>query len=245
MKVICSVLALCLLLISCKEKGNPQLYASDPMLFCKTVKSLNDVVLENNFPPMIASRNYAYATIAAYECVVAGDSSYTSLAGQVKHMPQMPRPIAGKQIDYSLAALLAFTKVGNAVTFPEGSMMGYYQSLTAAADSAGIAEEVLHNTIQFSDSIVNAVMAWSKKDNYAQLRTASRYTVIDTPGRWVPTPPSYTSGVEPHWMEIRPFVMDSASQCKPVVAPIFDIKNISGSFYKAMMEVKNVGDSLT
>ena len=28
----------------------------DPVLFCKTVKKLNDIVLENNFPPMIATR---------------------------------------------------------------------------------------------------------------------------------------------------------------------------------------------
>jgi hypothetical protein len=34
-------------------------------------------VLENNFPPMIASRNYAYANIAAYEVMAAGDSNYS------------------------------------------------------------------------------------------------------------------------------------------------------------------------
>src|SRR5262245_3688601 len=96
---------------------------SNPELYCKTVKKLNDVVLENNFPPMIASRNYVYANIAAYECIAAGDSSYNSLSGQIKHLPPMPRPQPGKEIDFHLAAMLAFTKVGNAVTFPEGSMM--------------------------------------------------------------------------------------------------------------------------
>src|SRR6476660_3418199 len=108
------------LLISCKQSSHDYSKVfSDPVLYCKTVKKLNDIVLENNFPPMIASRNYAYANIAAYECIVAGDSSYQSLSGQIKHMPPMPKPETGKAIDYSLAALLAFTKVGNAVTFPE------------------------------------------------------------------------------------------------------------------------------
>ena len=86
-----------LLLISCKQQSHD--YAkvfSDPVLYCKTVKKLNDVVLENNFPPMIASRNYAYANIAAYECVVAGDPNYLSLAGQVKQLPEMPKPENGK-----------------------------------------------------------------------------------------------------------------------------------------------------
>ena len=245
MKAILVAVIICLALNACKEKGDYKKFTADPLLFCKTVKKLNNVVLENNFPPMIASRNYVYANIAAYECVAAGDSSYQSLSGQIKHMPPMPKPEAGKQIDFSLAALLAFTKVGNAVTFPEGSMMDYYNDLTNAADSVGMEETVLTNTIAFSDTIVSAIMSWSKKDNYAQLRTSSRFTVIDTPGRWVPTPPSYTSAIEPHWMEIRPMVLDSANECKPILPPVYDIKNKNSSYYHALMEVKNIGDSLS
>src|SRR5690349_23294718 len=113
--------AVAVFVVSCKEKNYSKV-TGDPILYSKTVKKLNDVVLENNFPPMIASRNYAYANIAAYECVVAGDDKYISLAGQVKQLPEMPKPEAGKKIDFHLAALFAFTKVGNAVTFPEGSM---------------------------------------------------------------------------------------------------------------------------
>jgi hypothetical protein len=94
----------------------------DPLLFSKTVKNLNDIVLENNFPPMVAARNYAYATIAAYECISAGDPAYKSLAGQIKHMPSMPKPEPG-DIDFPMAHCTCFVKVGNAVTFPEGSMI--------------------------------------------------------------------------------------------------------------------------
>jgi hypothetical protein len=193
-----------LLIISCKQQSHD--YAkvfSDPILYCKTVKKLNDVVLENNFPPMIASRNYAYANIAAYECVAAGDHNYLSLAGQVKQLPEMPKPEAGKPIDFHLAALLSFTKVGNAVTFPEGSMMGYYDELKRMADSTGMPESELNNTIAFSDTIAATVLKWSKKDNYAQTRSAEKYTVTNEEGRWIPTPPMYAQAVEPHWMEIR------------------------------------------
>src|ERR1041385_429153 len=156
--------------VSCTEKGaqtNLKFFDSQ-VLYCKTVKKLNDVVLENNFPPMIASRNYAYANIAAYECVVAGDHNYISLAGQVKDLPEMPKPEAGKQIDFHLAALFAFTKVGNAVTFPEGSMMGYYDELKKMADSTGMPESELSNTLAFSDTIAATILKWSKQDNYAQ-----------------------------------------------------------------------------
>ncbi len=242
------VLVLLLAAVSCTEKGvqaNLKFF-DNPLLYCKTVKKLNDVVLENNFPPMIASRNYAYATIAAFECIAAGDENYISLAGQIKHMPPMPKPEKGKEIDFTLAALFAFTKVGNAVTFPEGSMMNYYDGLKKIADSINISPLILRNTIEFSDSIASAILNWSKKDNYAQTRTAERYTVLySTPGRYIPTPPQYASAVEPHWNEIRPMVIDSASQFRPPSPPKFDIKNKNSEYWKALMEVKSVGENLS
>lgn len=234
--------------IGCSEKENKD-YAKifdDQLLYCKTVKKLNDVVLENNFPPMIASRNYAYATIAAFECVAAGDANYISLAGQIKHMPAMPKTEAGKEIDFSLAALFAFCKVGNAVTFPEGSMMSYYDHLKKMADSIGMPKTVLTNTIAFSDTIAASILKWSKKDNYAQTRSAERYTVLyNEPGRYVPTPPQYAQAVEPHWNEVRSMTLDSASQFMPPRPPKFDVKNKNSEYYKYLMEVKTIGENLT
>lgn len=230
--------------VSCKDKDYSKV-TGDPILYSKTVKKLNDIVLENNFPPMIAARNYAYANIAAYECVAAGDSSYLTLSGLIKHLPPMPKPEPGKKIDFHLAALLAFTKVGNAVTFPEGSMMAYYDDLLEKADDAGIPGDVLDNTKAFSDKVFSTIIDWSKKDNYAQTRSASKYTVTDEEGRWVPTPPSYTSALEAHWMEIRTLVLDSAGQCRPAPAPTFNIKDTSSVFCRGAMEVQRIGNNLS
>jgi len=232
------------LLTACDQKDY-KITTTDPFLYSKTVKRLNDIVLENNFPPMIASRNYAYANIAAYECVAAGDSTYRSLAGQIKHMPGMPKPATGKSIDFSLAALLAFTKVGNAVTFPEGSMMAYYDDLLKSVDKAGMPAETINNSKLFSDQIADSVLAWSRKDNYAQTRSASKYTVTEEDGRWVPTPPMYASAIESHWMEMRPFVLDSANECMAIRPPKYNMTDTTSIFYQSAMEVKQVGDSLS
>ena len=233
-----------LLIISCNQKvANYHSSFSDPLRFSKTVKQLNDIVLENNFPPMIAARNYAYATIAAYECVAAGDTKYPSFAGRIKHMPSMPRPTQNAEVDFSLSALLAFIKVGNAVTFPEGSMMKYYDQVLHDADSLNVPESIIDASTLFADSISSAILKWSKGDNYAATRGASRYSVNDSLGRWVPTPPMYASGLEPHWREIRPFVLDSASQCKPGRPPVFSL-NKNSTYYQSMMEVKNTVDHL-
>jgi hypothetical protein len=233
------------LMIACRQKSEYKETFSDPVLYSKTVKKLNDVVLENNFPPMIGSRNYVYANIAAYECMVAGDNNYNTLSGQIKHLPVMPKPEPGKEIDFHFAALLAFTKVGNAVTFPEGSMMAYYDELREKAEDAGMPASVLKNSVAFSDTIVATILKWSKKDNYAQTRSAEKYTVTNEEGRWIPTPPMYAQAVEPHWKEIRCLVMDSCSAFSPPRPPMFDVKDKNSAFSKAMMEVMEVGNNLT
>lgn len=247
MKKVMALLGLTVLLHACGGNGNNEsqsAFSSDPLLYSKTVKKLNDIVLENNFPPMIAARNYAYANIAAYECIVAGNPAFPTLAGQIRHMPAMPRP-SEANIDFSLSALLAFIRVGNAVTFPEGSMMDYHERLLKMADSAGISSSRIRNSLEFSDSVAAAILAWSKEDNYNATRGASRYTITDEPGRWVPTPPMYATALEPHWMDIRPFVMDSASQFMPPAPPVVDTKNRNSAYFRALMEVKNIVDSLT
>lgn len=230
-------------LFSCKQKDYTR-FTADPLLYCKTVKRLNDVVLYNNFTPVVASRNYAYANIAAYECMVAGDNRYRTLSGQIKRLPKMPRPAAGVKVDYNLASLLAFVKVGNAVTFPDGVLMGYYNQLKESADSAGMPSKVLENTVAFSDTIAATVLKWSKGDNYAQTRSAEKYTVKQEDGRWIPTPPAYAQGMEPHWGDIRTLVLDSAAQFLPPPPLTYDMKDTASAYCHEVMEVKRSVDSL-
>ncbi len=231
-------------IFSCKQKDYAK-YTSDPLLYSKTVKRLNDVVLYNNFSPVVASRNYAYANIAAYECIAAGDSNYQSLSGQIKHLPQIPRPLANQMVDYHLAALLSFVKVGNAVTFPEGVLLDYYKELKDGADSAGMPSDILKNTIAFSDTVVATILKWSKGDNYAKTRSAEKFTVKQEDGRWIPTPPAYNQAMEPHWCDIRTLVLDSCTQFLPPAPLKYDIKDSTSAYSKEVMEVKHSVENST
>jgi hypothetical protein len=244
MKQMIVLLCAATFLFSCKQKDYKK-YTNDPLLYCKTVKKLNDVVLFNNFSPVVASRNYAYANIAAYECIVAGDSNYQTLTGQIKELPVMPKPENPEKIDFHLAALFSFVKVGNAVTFPEGILMDYYNDLKEGAKKAGMPKSILKNTIAFSDTISAVVLKWSKGDNYTKTRSAEKYTVMMEDGRWIPTPPAYTPALEPHWCDIRTLVLDSACQFQPPSAPAYNMKDSTSQFCKELMEVKNTVDNLT
>ena len=246
MKKIIPLAAVCFSLLSCTNEPAKKTYFDDAYSFSKTVKQLNEVIKFVGFAPIVASRNYTYANIAAYECIVAGyPHEYNSLSRQLNGFTIDVTRFSGQKIDYEFASILAFCKVGEAVTFPEGSMKDYVDSVKKYAQDNGMPAVMFDQSVVLADSVTAAVLAWSKKDNYLQTRSAPKYTVIDTPGRWVPTPPAYASALEPHWNQIRTMVMDSAGQF-PAPPPIpFNVTDHNSAYFKQVMAVKNAVDSLT
>ena len=246
MKNILSVAFCAMAFVACTTKKDFATITSNPDLYANTVHELNQVVMGNNFSPIVASRNYAYAAIAGYEVTAAGNpTKYQSLAGQLHGLNTIPAPKNAGEIDFPYAALIAYCTVGQAVTFPEGSMKEYIDSLQKLVTDHGMSSAVKNNSEAFAKEVSTAILAWSKKDNYAQTRSAEKYTVKDIPGRWVPTPPMYASAAEPHWKEIRTMVLDSASQFRPLPPPAFNITDKKSEYYVNVMKVKNAGDSLT
>jgi hypothetical protein len=245
MRIAFVAIAGLLTLQACNKKTDYQAILHDPLLFSNTVYELNGVVMGNNFSPIVASRNYLYASVAAYEVIAAGfPDQFQSLAGQVNGLKPLPQPVAGKTVDFEFAAVLAYCKLGEAVTFPAGSMKYYVDSLKQLATDHGMPEDVFKNSVAFADTIGVSILAWSRKDNYAETRSYPKYTVIDTPGRWVPTPPAYTDGMEPHWNKIRTVVLDSATQFVPPPPPPFNIKDKDSKYYQEVIAIKNAVDSL-
>jgi len=93
--------------------------------------------------------------------------------------------------------------------------------------------------------VASHIYDWMNKDNYAQTRTMSKFSVDSKDeGRWQPTPPSYMDGLEPHWNKIRSFVMDSAAQFKPLPPPKFSM-NKNSDFYKELIEVYEISKEIT
>ncbi len=231
---------------ACNTKKDYDKIFSNPLLYASTVHQLNTVVMGNNFSPIVASRNYLYANVAAYEVMAAGNSTrFNSLAGSLNGLNEVPKPKVGKQINFDFAALLAFCKLGETVTFPEGSMKEYVDSIKQMAKDHGMSGDMYANSIEYADTVSATILRWSKKDNYAQTRSAERYTVTNEEGRWTPTPPAYTSAMEPHWNKIRPLVMDSANQFVPPPPLKFNMKDTNSPYCKQVLAVKRAVENLT
>ncbi|MGC4038353.1 MAG: vanadium-dependent haloperoxidase [Chitinophagaceae bacterium] len=236
---------LILMAASCTHPNDYTKITGNPLLFTHTVHELNQIVMGNNFGPIVASRNYYYASVAAYEVIAAGyPRKFESLSGQLHGLGVMPKPV-NVNIDFDFGALLAFCSLGEAVTFPAGSMREYTDSLKQLVSEHGMSPEILGATSAFADSISAVILAWSKKDNYAESRSYPKYSVLDSPGRWTPTPPAYADAMEPHWNSIRTAVVDSVNEFIPPPPYIFDITHPDSSYYKEVKKIKDKVDSLS
>lgn len=210
----------------------------------KSVKQVTDIIVHDIFSPPVASRIYAYMSIAGYEAARHEDKKYLTMAGQLNGLNPFPEPEPGQEYSYSLAASQAMLKVGRALVFSEDKLDAYYNKVMDQFKETGMPADVFDRSIAFGTVVADHVMAWSTKDNYKQSRSFPKYSILDDPSTWKPTPPAYMDAVEPHWNKIRPFAIDSATQFKPQPAPPFSTEKNS-PFYNLALEVHDTGTHLT
>lgn len=242
-KIIYACVLLCTA-AACRHANDFQQVLHNGVLYSTVTGQFTEVITYDIFTPPVASRIYAYAHLAAYEVMAHGDSNYNSLQGQLKEFSEVPAPPAKEQIDFPYAAMMAFMEVGKTLTFSKEKTQAIIDSLKMLASEHGMSKTMQQRSEAYGASVGQAVLAWSKKDNYAQTRSAAKYTVPNEEGKWVPTPPGYFQAVEPQWRTIRTIVLDSASQCLPPPPPVFS-KESKSEFYSWFKEVYDTVNALT
>ena len=230
---------------ACKQRAaDYQQVLHNPVLYSKVTGQLTDVITYDIFTPPVASRIYSYAHLAAFEVIAHGDSTYSSLKGQLKGFDYVLPPDSGKTVDYPYAALMAFMEVGKTLTFSKDQTDKIVDSLKMLAEKHGMPADMKKNSEEYGVNVAKAVLAWSKKDNYAQTRSAAKYTVPNDEGKWIPTPPGYFQAVEPQWRTIRTIAMDSCNQFAPPNPCAFG-KDSTCAFYKMAKQVQDTVVLLT
>jgi hypothetical protein len=220
-----------------------KLPAGDPVLIHRCIKEVTDVIVYDIFSPPVASRIYAYITVAGYEAARQNDTSYASFAGLLHGLDAVPRPESGRRYDFSLAAVQAILTVGKALVISEGKVEAFRMQLLENM-RAGMPADVYEHSVEYGIKVAAHVLAWAGKDRYKETRSLPKYDLGDEMGTWKPTPPAYMRAVEPHWSEMRTFVIDSARQFKP--HPPTPYSQERGSpFYQDAMEVYEAGLRLT
>lgn len=198
-------------------------------------RELTEVIMKDLFTPPVASRIYAYSNIAAYEAMRYSDSSYLSLAHQLNGLSSTPEPNRDLEYAFPIASQVAFLHVASKMVYSKDLLEQYLEQYLDSIKKEGVNKKVIKNSIDFGEEIANHIMAWLDEDGYKETR-GKRHPVSHQPGRWKPTPPDFMDGIEPFWSQIRPFVLDSASQFPAPAPTLFD--TIPGSeFYEQSMEV--------
>ena len=207
-------------------------------------KNLSHIIITDIFTPPVASRIYAYTNIAAYEALVPGYPPCQSLSGQLNGLENVPQPEKGKEYYYPVASAEAFATVMKKLTLVPENTEKYETEYLEQIKKIGLKDEVLENSLAYGKKVGEHIIAWAMKDNYLESRALQRHMLSQKIEEWQPTPPDYMPAVEPHWNTIRPFVMDSAAQCKPLKPTPFD--TVPGSkFYKEAKEVYTLGENST
>lgn len=239
------LLAALALLLGCALRArdsHPPLSEADQLHLA--VHRLTSVIVYDIMSPPQASRVYAYSSVAAYEALRPGHPEYRTLAGQLTGLTPAPAPDAGAAYDWTLAATHAFMTVGRAMTFSHERMDSLRAQTHAEARRRGVSGAVFDRSVAYGERVAQHILRWAGSDRYLQTRGYPKYSVTEEPGRWIPTPPAYMDGVEPHWGELRPFVLDSAAQYRPAPPPPFDT-TAGSAFYRAAAEVYETGTHLT
>lgn len=243
---ICAALFLLIGLSGCKKYNkNYQQEANNAEFLHESVRLITDIIKHDIFPPPVASRIYAYSAIAGYEALVPGFPEYQSLAGQLNGLKPCPQPEAGKEYCFPLASANAMLIVGKQLIFSEGRVTELKEEISDDFKKMNMPPDVYERSMAYGEAVAKHILAWSKSDNYAQTRSAPKFTIeTKDPARWRPTPPQYADALEPHWPEIRPWVLDSASQfkCDP---PVSFSKEKGSDFYKQAYEVYEIVKNLT
>ena len=240
------ILLCCTLLFGCKEKKN--VVINDVDVLHQNQDQLTQIIIYDVFSPPVASRIYAYTSLASYEAIRFSKQAAPSIAEKLNGFKTMPQPEKDKQYNYTLAATKAFCTVAFNIRIFSDTVLHHYEDSLENVFKEALPQDVYDRSVAFGDTIGKTILMRAKKDMYKETRGMSKYLGSDADGKWRPTSPDYFDGIEPYWRLIKPFSLDTSSQFRP--APPFAFsKDTNSTFHKMVKEVyttnKNLNDSET
>lgn len=205
-----------------------------PVIFSLTMVMMHDVV-----NPPAASRYYAYCMAGAYEIVAQNNPSVTALGKIVKSYPPYVIALQPGSYDFRIAAVYCILETGKKM-LPSGFQLQDEQDkFLKTLRKNGVAQKTIDAAVKVAEEMSVHIVTWSRTDNYFKLSALRRYRPVKGEGNWYPTPPAYMEAVEPNWATIRPMIIDSCSQFKPLPPVVFS-KDSTSEFYRLAREVYDV-----
>jgi hypothetical protein len=241
LKKITWFLLACSIFAACKQ--NSKLNINDAEILHQNEDKLTQLIIYDVFSPPVASRIYAYASLASYEAMRFQDKKYASIVAKLKGFAPMPQPEKGKQYNFTLAATKALFTVTRKVTFSVDSLKGYEDNLYARFKNI-LDDSTYARSVAFGDSVGKVILKRAAMDNYPQTRAKPKFLGSSAPGKWHPTPPDYLDAVEYCWGTMKTFALDSSGQFAPPPPPAYS-KSKSSEYFKQNVQLYEQSKKLT
>ncbi len=205
------------------------------------------------YSPPVASRAFGYLGVTAYEALAAGDTTMTSLAGQLNGLTPVPQREKGVAYDEAVVMQAALSSAareffGNTGPTGQRALKRMTEKLSSEV-SAGLAPDLVARSEAYGRSVTAHILAWSESDGGAKIENMGfplEFTLNKGPSHWVPTSLINQQQLPllPKWGENRPFVMQSGNAC-PLPPPPAYSEEKGSDFYKEAFEVYETVKNLT
>ncbi|MBL7698779.1 MAG: vanadium-dependent haloperoxidase [Chitinophagaceae bacterium] len=232
-KIFCFFLLV--IFTGCATKKSPDEFFSEQLTTWNNY--LTKVVISDVLTPPVCSRVYAYTNIAAHEALAPGFANSVSYGTRLNGLGKVPVPEGNKEDYYfPLSSIVAFSTVAQKVVFNSEAIKNMEDKFLADVENVDIDEDVYKRSVEYGRTVGNFIIQWASADGYLQRNSNPGFIVTKDNWRWQPTPPDYMDAVEPSWHTLRPFILDSASQFRPVKPDLYDGLPTS-TYNKSVMQV--------
>jgi len=238
----CTGIAIIFFAAGCKQANhdNP---AFQNKAINDVITQMTDLMIHDVTNPPLAARFFSYACLAGYEVTVQNDKEYKTFHGVLNGYPVIQKPDSVEGYSYTLTAILAMLETAKKMQ-PSGKLLSIYEDhLLDSCKQMGYPEETINSSKKYAMGISKQILAYAKADGYNKISNLPRYTPVNQPGSWYPTPPAYIAAVEPYFKTVRSFTLDSSAQFKPL-PPITFSADKTSAFYKQYLLINyNEGPS--
>ncbi|WP_200974336.1 vanadium-dependent haloperoxidase [Echinicola sp. 20G] len=233
-----SILILTAFALSCQDKTKdlpdiPSSYIGEITI------QMTELMIHDVTNPPLAARFFSYACLTGYEIASQNDSTLEDLHGVLNQYPDIKKPEGYPEQSYQLSAILGMLETAKKIQPSGTELQSFEESILDSCRRMGFSEENIEQSLAYAQDISKEILQYAKADGYNLISNYPRYTPLEIPGSWYPTPPGYFAPVEPYFDTVRPFFLDSAAQFKPE-PPVAFSENKDSEFYKITKEVYDV-----
>ena len=237
-RVSALLFTLCMIYIGCDrpEGSGIERDKTNNQLLNRLNQQLTKATIAGTLSPPAAARCFAYANIGAYESVALRETEYSGFSGKLSGYSLPLIEIDTNLYIEEIAVVKVFSIMAREGVFHpqliDELAAQLTDSLTACYDNRKV-----EYTLEISSRLADHLLQWMRADGFAEMRALPRYTILNEPWSWEPTPPKYSEALDPWWHKIRPFVMDSASLFRPKLKVAFS-EEPGSEFHNYALEVQ-------